>query len=233
MIGEFLKNEWACVGFTDLVTTPGYHSLVSFTKECHNKSFDEIKDLIGSYITGGWGAFDGQLARWLQLSPDVEDLNDKCKVASETFAGDIIMVRLSSACEACPISHDMLPSLFNVDGTFKVHKNSKDENNHQKGVYFIGRVTSLPSPESFPNIATSSPVMRAMGWDQVPMGRMYVTVKWLKMGYLADVKSGFTYVKTYVRVSDTNVRFKNKVLSNAIYEIPDIVAANKETLERV
>ena len=220
MLGEFLQQGWACAGFNSLtvgsnILTPNGHRamIASFTKKCHNKSFAEIKSLISEYNIGGWGAKDGQLIRWLMLSP-----------------GDRIMIRLASACEACPISHDMLPSLFNDNGTFKIHKNLQGENNHHKGVYFVGRVTSLPSTESYLDIVDGgSPMMQRLNWQRGVAGRMYVKVEWLNMGYLADFDTSFTYVKTFSIVSDKMVSFKNKVLANARYNVPKIWPVKGET----
>ena len=205
MFAEFLMNSWIAIG-----TEVNCRKLITST---HNKSPSDIKDILkGSIFSREWGSGDGQTSSYLSMHPQEviknENGNDDIDMQNNFEGADIVMMRLPSACERCPVSQQMIPSLFH-EGRFKKM--------HHKGVYVIGKVVTLPSPDMYNHPKSD---IFEKGYIDKKWGAAWVQVQWLKMGYMHEI-SNYNYVKTFTQVKKEE--FKQEVLKFAVHDLPDVV----------
>ena len=203
MFAEFLQNDWITIG-----AEVNSRALIEST---HNKTFSVIRGLIqDSNFKDNWGCRDGQVASYLSMHPqEVHHADDSSDSSMQHLEGaDIVMMRLASACKQCPISQQMIPSLF---------QNGRFKDIHPEGVYVVGKVVQLPSPNR--NNHPKSDMFQN-GFVQKKWGAAWVQVQWLKMGYMHEI-SNYNYVKTFTEVKKES--FKQEVLKFAVHKLPKVV----------
>ena len=187
----------------------GFETLPSHIIEStRNKTQHEISIILQQHDLnvgwGGWGserngiAGKGAAARWFaQMKP-----------------GAMIMMRFSSATGKCPITKQMIPSLF--DGTMLDKK-------YKTGIYLIGRVSSYPYSIS---MKEAPRLFHALGWsadtsDDTKIGSGDVDVDWLRMGMLSDLKNiKISLQQTFSIVQ--SVESVKLILQKAVYKVPTL-----------